>query len=212
VYDEVTVASCVLLDEERAAAEIVRCVEACLRNKRPVYIEVPHDMVDREIPVPAGLLVEEAAEHRTDPEALRAAMQETWRMLSGARKPILLAGVELHRFGLTDVAIRMAEKFNIPIAADLLSKSAVAENHPLYLGVYGGAMSSDRHVREYVIREKHVCVSTLLIEMFRQAGRKEIAHRGNTTILSSLGRPGCRIYAEDGNALLQEILQHVAVV
>ena len=36
VYDEVTVASTVLLEEERAAAEIVRCVEACLRHKRPV--------------------------------------------------------------------------------------------------------------------------------------------------------------------------------
>ena len=53
MYDEVTVASAVLLDEERAAAEIVRCVEACLRHKRPVYIEVPHDMVDREIPIGA---------------------------------------------------------------------------------------------------------------------------------------------------------------
>src|SRR6266571_4888985 len=52
IYDEVTVASTVLLDEQRAASEIVRCVEACLRNKRPVYIEVPHDMVDREIPIP----------------------------------------------------------------------------------------------------------------------------------------------------------------
>src|SRR5207237_3678755 len=51
VYDEVTVASAVLLDEERAAAEIVRCVEACLRHKRPGYIDVPYDMVDREIPV-----------------------------------------------------------------------------------------------------------------------------------------------------------------
>src|SRR3954465_955746 len=50
VYDEVTVASAVLLDEDRAAGEIVRCVEACLRHKRPVYIEVPYDMVDREIP------------------------------------------------------------------------------------------------------------------------------------------------------------------
>jgi indolepyruvate decarboxylase len=39
---------------------------------------------------------------------------------------------------------------NIPIAADLLSKSAVPENHPLYIGVYGGAMSSDEHVRKYV--------------------------------------------------------------
>jgi len=51
VYDEVTVASTVLLEEQRAASEIVRCVEACLRHKRPVYIEVPHDIVDRDIPI-----------------------------------------------------------------------------------------------------------------------------------------------------------------
>jgi len=44
----------------------------------------------------------------------------------------------------------MAERLHIPIAADLLSKSAIPENHPLYLGVYGGAMSSDEHVRKYV--------------------------------------------------------------
>jgi indolepyruvate decarboxylase len=35
----------------------------------------------------------------------------------------------------------------------------VRENHPLYLGVYGGAMSSDRHVREYV--ESSDCVLML---------------------------------------------------
>src|SRR6266571_3132158 len=52
IYDEVTVASTVLLEEQRAAGEIIRCVEACLRHKRPVYIEVPHDIVDREIPIP----------------------------------------------------------------------------------------------------------------------------------------------------------------
>ena len=71
----------------------------------------------------------------------------------------MLAGVELHRFGLTDLAVKLAERLNIPIAADLLSKSAVAENHPLYLGVYGGAMCSDRHVREYV--ESSDCVLML---------------------------------------------------
>ena len=156
VYDEVTVASATLLDEDRAAYEIVRCVEACLRHKRPVYIEVPHDMVDREIPtvdIPAPV------EPTSDREALKAALEETLTLLRGARKPVLLAGVELHRFGLTDVAVKLAEKTNIPIAADLLSKSAVHENHPLYLGVYGGAMSSDRHVREYV--ESSDCVLML---------------------------------------------------
>jgi len=156
VYDEVTVASATLLDEERAAAEIVRCVEACLRHKRPVYIEVPHDMVDREIPTVG---IPSPVEPESDPEVLKAALEDTLELLRDARKPVLLAGVELHRFGLTDVAIRMAERLNIPIAADLLSKSAVRENHPLYLGVYGGAMSSDRHVREYV--ESSDCVLML---------------------------------------------------
>lgn len=80
-------------------------------------------------------------------------------MLRAAKRPVLFAGVELHRFGLTDVAIRIAERLNIPIAADLLSKSAVPENHPLYLGVYGGAMSSDSYVRDYV--ENSDCVLML---------------------------------------------------
>jgi indolepyruvate decarboxylase len=156
VYDEVTVASAVLLEEERAASEIVRCVEACLRHKRPVYIEVPHDMVDREIPTAQ---VAPPVVPASDPQTLAAALEEATRMLREARKPILFAGVELHRFGLTDIAIKMAERLNIPIAADLLSKSAVPENHPLYLGVYGGAMSSDSLVREYV--ESSDCVLML---------------------------------------------------
>ena len=37
-------------------------------------------------------------------------------MLSHAAKPVLLAGVELHRFGLTDVAIKLAEMMNISYA------------------------------------------------------------------------------------------------
>ena len=147
VYDEVTVATAVLLDEQRAASEIVRCVEACLRHKRPVYIEVPHDMVDRQIPtaLPAHAMPEES-----DPHTLAAAMDETLALVRAARKPVILAGVELARYRMAHLVIRMAERMNIPIATDLLSKSAIPEDHPLYLGVYGGAMSSDEHVRKYV--------------------------------------------------------------
>ncbi len=147
IYDEVTVASAVLLDGQRAASEIVRCVEACLRHKRPVYIEVPHDIVDREIPVNgiSGPVPEES-----DPRTLEAALDETLFLIRAAKKPVILAGVELARYRTARLVVRMAERMNIPIAADLLSKSAVPENHPLYIGVYGGAMSSDEHVRKYV--------------------------------------------------------------
>src|SRR5256714_4885911 len=156
VYEEVTVASTILLDEQTAAGEIVRCVEACLRHKRPVYIEVPHDIVDHTIPTVA---MPPIAKPQSDPGTLAAALDETVAMIKAAKKPVILAGVELHRFGVTDIAIKLAEKLNIPIAADLLSKSAVRENHPLYLGVYGGAMSSDPQVRSYV--ESPDCVLML---------------------------------------------------
>jgi indolepyruvate decarboxylase len=147
IYDEVTVASTVLLDEQRAASEIVRCVEACLRHKRPVYIEVPHDIVDRKIPI-AG--IPPVVHESSDAHTLDAAVSETVSLIREAKKPVILAGVELARYRTAHLVVRMAERMNIPIAADLLSKSAIPENHTLYLGVYGGAMSSDEHVRKYV--------------------------------------------------------------
>ena len=147
IYDEVTVASTVLLDEQRAASEIVRCVNACLRHKRPVYIEVPHDMADREIPVDG---VSIGPPEESDANTLAAALEETIALIRAARKPVILAGVELARYRTAGLVLCMAERLNIPIAADLLSKSTIPENHRLYLGVYGGAMSSDEHVRKYV--------------------------------------------------------------
>ena len=147
VYDEVTVASTVLLEEQRAASEIVRCVEACLRHKRPVYIEVPHDMVDREVPI---VNIAPPLPAPSDPHTLAAALGETLTLIRAAKRPVILAGVELARYRIAGLVLRMAERMNIPIAADLLSKSAIPENHRLYLGVYGGAMSSDEYVRQYV--------------------------------------------------------------
>ena len=81
VYDEVTVASTVLLDEQRAASEIIRCVEACLAQKRPVYIEVPHDMVDREIPIPA-IAHDEGCDRREKcaPQRLAFSLQKLSRL------------------------------------------------------------------------------------------------------------------------------------
>src|SRR5213595_2640376 len=82
VYDEVTVASAVLLDEQTAAAEIVRCVEACLKHKRPVYIEVPYDIVDKVIPTcPMPHIIRP----HSDPATLAAALDETAEMLRAAK-------------------------------------------------------------------------------------------------------------------------------
>ncbi len=45
VFDEITVASAVLDDPDTAFSEIDRVLHAAVRYKRPVYLELPRDMV-----------------------------------------------------------------------------------------------------------------------------------------------------------------------
>ena len=46
VFEKITVANALLDDPLTAFREIDRCLEACVRFKRPVYLELPRDRVD----------------------------------------------------------------------------------------------------------------------------------------------------------------------
>src|SRR5438105_5006811 len=140
VFEQLTIASTVLGDPQTAFQEIDRVLHAALRFKRPVYIELPRDRVF----VP-GILHHKAAKlhERSDRKSLRAALAEAETMINGARRPVILADVEVHRFGLQDELLKLVEKTRIPVAATVLGKSVVGEQHPLYLGIYEGAMGRD---------------------------------------------------------------------
>jgi TPP-dependent 2-oxoacid decarboxylase len=155
VFDQLTVASTVLSDPQTAFQEIDRVLHAALRFKRPVYIEIPRDMVTR-----SGIKHHAPARiHETsDPAALAEALDEAVRMINQARQPVILADVEVHRFGLQELLLALLEKANIPFASTILGKSVMSEQHPLYLGVYEGAMGRE-DVRDYV--ESSDCVVML---------------------------------------------------
>ncbi len=155
VFDQLTIASTVLSDPQTAFQEIDRVLHAALRYKRPVYVELPRDQVFVPgIPHHRTLEVHE----RSDPNSLCAALAEATEMIDGARKPVILADVEVHRFGLQDLVLRLVENTGIPVAATVLGKSVIGEQHPLYLGIYEGAMGRD-DVRRYV--EASDCVILL---------------------------------------------------
>lgn len=146
IYEEVTCATAVLSDPENAAQEIIRVVEEVLVQCRPGYIELPYDVVDMPIKQPV-LTTRVPAE--SDAENLAALIDDATLMINAAKQPVIIADVELHRHGLTDLALAIAEKFNIPVVSTLLSKSIISENHPLFIGVYSGSLS-DAAVQEYV--------------------------------------------------------------
>ncbi|MBX6311948.1 MAG: alpha-keto acid decarboxylase family protein, partial [Isosphaeraceae bacterium] len=86
VFEKITVASAVLDDPLTAFAEIDRVLGAAVRYKRPVYLEIPRDMVT----------AKQVSPHRTqdaippsDPDALREALDEAEAMLTAARRPMI---------------------------------------------------------------------------------------------------------------------------
>jgi indolepyruvate decarboxylase len=155
VFEQLTIASTVLSDPQTAFQEIDRVLHAALRFKRPVYIELPRDQV-----LVPGIPHHKTAEihERSNAKSLRAALAEAQDMINGASKPVILADVEVHRFGLQDQVLKLAQKTNIPVAATVMGKSVIGEQHPFYIGIYEGAMGREE-VRQYV--ESSDCVIML---------------------------------------------------
>lgn len=155
IFEKITVASASLDDPLTAFREIDRCLEAAVRFKRPVYLEIPRDRVHAQALGPHQPLT---LDLRSNEEALQAALQSASERIAAARSPVIIAGVEIHRFGLRESVLKFAEKNQIPMCATLLGKSVVSERHPLYVGVYEGAMGREP-VTEFV--ESSDCVILL---------------------------------------------------
>lgn len=155
IYEQITVATALLDEPFSAFNEIDRVLDAVYRYKRPGYIELPRDMVDihgslHQRPSTGG--------HLSEPAVLDAAVDDALDFVNHSKHPVILAGVELHRFGYQNKLLKLVEEKRIPVVATLLGKSVMPEGHPLYLGVYEGAMGRE-DVRQFV--ENSDCVIIL---------------------------------------------------
>lgn len=139
VFSHLTCANTVLRDPNRAAYEIDRVLEALKTYKRPVYIEVPRDLIDK--PVNYGLDQGTPKSLNSDEEVLGEVLANITDYINSSQNPVILAGEEIARFGLEGQLKKLAEKTGIPVATSLLGKSVFNERHPMSLGVYAGRVS-----------------------------------------------------------------------
>lgn len=155
IFRHLTVAATDLIDVENACCEIDRVLAAAVRHKRPVYIELPRDLTGivcscsrNPLPPASG----------SDPHALREALAEAVHRIRDAQRPVLVAGIEIQRFGLQKPFMQLVETTGIPFATTPLSKSTLSEDHPLFVGVYEGAVGKE-HARQTV--EQSDCLMML---------------------------------------------------
>jgi indolepyruvate decarboxylase len=162
VFEKLCIAGTELSDPMNAFAEIDRVLAACERFKRPVYIEIPRDMVHVQ---PETQPPYRAPPPPSDPRALDEAVEEAAEKIENARQPVLLLGVEIHRFGLQDLALRLAETAKIPMAATMLGKGVVGETHPLYMGLYEGAIGRPEVTRYVEASDCVVMLGTFMTDI-----------------------------------------------
>ena len=145
IFEQLTVAQAVLDNPETACREINRVLGAAICYRRPVYIELPRDMLSAMVtPVDEKLVLPDM-----DKGPFKEALLEAAEMINQAERPVLVAGVELLRYGMQNALKKLVDKTNIPVTSTLLGKSAFGERDPLYLGIYEGSMSKEQ-VRQYV--------------------------------------------------------------
>ncbi len=156
VFRHVTRVAVGLSNPEDAPAQIDDAVTACVRHRRPVFIEIPADLVTAPCRAPEALDFNLAPQ--TDQEVLAEAVEEAVSMLQAAKRPVILGGVEVHRFGLQNELEGLLNHAEYPMATALMGKSVIRETHPQYIGVYSGALSEE-YVRQTV--EEADCVLSL---------------------------------------------------
>jgi TPP-dependent 2-oxoacid decarboxylase len=143
IYREVTCASRVLTDPRRAAADLHDVACAVWAEQRPGYVEIHRDMVDREIEVPEELIEWDGRLQFQDSDAkkVQEAARETAAMFNASSKPVLIAGIEIHRYKAQRELVELAEKMGAPVLTTVLGKGAFPMDHPLHMGVHVGSIS-----------------------------------------------------------------------
>jgi len=143
IYEEVTCASRVLTDPRTAAEGLHDVVRAVWAEQRPGYIEIHRDMVDQVIEVPADLI--EWDGHLDFPESdsrrVEEAAREAAAMFNASRTPVVIAGIEIHRYKATQALVELANRMGAPVLTTVLGKGAFPMDHPLHMGVHVGPIS-----------------------------------------------------------------------
>lgn len=104
-----------------------------------VHLSLPKDVLAQKITTPVQMHAEEACKswpaHRTRPES--GAVSKAAQKLLSAERPVVVAGGGAVSSGAYAELSAVAELLNAPVSTTINGKGAIAETHPLSLGVIG---------------------------------------------------------------------------
>ncbi|PWB31821.1 pyruvate decarboxylase [Pseudomonas sp. SDI] len=139
VLEQVTVACEIIADAHQAPWQIDSALIEALTHRQPVYLEAFKDIWGAACSRPQGELC--AAPRPSAPLALKAAVAQSLERLAAAKKPLLLLGVEISRYGLQDDVLKLVNDCGLSFSTTLDAKTVLDERHPQFIGTFAGPAS-----------------------------------------------------------------------
>jgi pyruvate decarboxylase len=137
---KVTVAQANLRDPSTAATLIDQTLQTCIMQSRPVYIELPMDMVDMKV-LASSLAIRINVETPWNDERQEDILADKiLGKIYSAEQPFIIVDGFTNAYSLADEADELVRRTGFPTATTPFGKSTICETYPNFHGVYTGAV------------------------------------------------------------------------
>lgn len=145
MHAHVTVAQTKLWDTRTAAEQIDSTLAQCLIHSRPVYIEVPVDVVDVRISDQRlSAKIEIPTIQPSSSPSHDAAVAKLQDKIAAAKQPVILVDGETRAMGVTDEVRDLVKATGWPTWTTGFAKSIIDESLPNFHGLYRGTYDSQK--------------------------------------------------------------------
>ena len=123
-----------------APAQIDEAIAIAKSTKKPVYIEIACNIAS--LPVSSVTKRSFCNNLTSDPSSLKQALKKVAEILNSAVKPVLIAGSKTRTLGVGKEIESLSKQSGYALAAMADAKGFVNEDHPNFMGIYWGPVSS----------------------------------------------------------------------
>jgi pyruvate decarboxylase len=142
MYKHVTVAQANLTDPSTAASMIDRTLRECILQSRPVYIELPTNMVAAKIS--ASLLQTPiSTEHDSDEGFEDTEVDTILSKIYSSKQPFIIVDGFASRYGIASEADELVRLTGFPTSTTPFGKGIINETYPNFHGVYAGVAGNN---------------------------------------------------------------------
>ncbi|KAK5104478.1 hypothetical protein LTS08_002368 [Lithohypha guttulata] len=147
--EQITIAQASLRDPRTCPEMIDRIIQQCLIHSRPVYIQIPADMVSVAVAADRLESVLMIPEYIPSNDQERA-VEYTLDRIYSSKQPMILVDGECKAYGITKSVQDFIKLTNWPTYTSAFAKSLINEGLPNFHGIWRGSSAADEDDRNFV--------------------------------------------------------------